>query len=270
MAPTEDSGNRGRARPWAGGRHRPRRPVGARPEHRRLRAATDPVPHRSSRVRRAAQTPRRARHAGGDTHPAAADRAARPRAPRPTAPPAAQAPRARRQRAAARAARPAGRRKRSRRSPGRRRRCCWTGGMMALRAGRRRRRRRTSSTSTSTATSTRSTSACEQRRASTDGPVNILVIGTDKRTGKGNERLRRRGQRRARRHHDPAARLQGPHERDRAEHPARHDHRHPRLPDEAGGRLDEGHPGRARASASTPASARTAGTPAAPCAPSRS
>ncbi len=53
-----------------------------------------------------------------------------------------------------------------------------------------------------------------------DKAINILLIGTDKRTGAGNEKLRRRGQRRPRRHHDPAARLQGPLERDRAEHPA--------------------------------------------------
>ena len=46
--------------------------------------------------------------------------------------------------------------------------------------------------------------------------VNILVIGTDKRTGKGNEGYGDSGQRRSRGHEHPAARLQGPYERDGA------------------------------------------------------
>ncbi len=54
---------------------------------------------------------------------------------------------------------------------------------------------------------------------SKDEAFNILIIGTDKHR-QGQRGLRRQGQRRARRHQHPAARLQGPYERDRVEHPA--------------------------------------------------
>lgn len=43
MAPTEDSSNRGRAQPWTGGRDRPRRPVGTEPADGQLRTATEPL-----------------------------------------------------------------------------------------------------------------------------------------------------------------------------------------------------------------------------------
>ena len=57
-----------------------------------------------------------------------------------------------------------------------------------LRAGRRRRARRTCTSRTSTATSTRPTSAARQRTASArTRPSTCCIIGTDKRTGKGNE-----------------------------------------------------------------------------------
>ena len=170
---------------------------------------------------------------------------------------------------AARRPRPgrAGGRKRKPKKSRRKKALMWTGGVMAFVAGRRRGGRRTSTTSTSTATSTPSTSATRATRtASARTPINILIIGTDKRTGKGNEGYGDKGSVGPRRHHDPVPRLQGPDQRDRAEHPARPDHRHPGLPDQAGpDGSDEGHPGHARTSASTPASARTAATPAAPC-----
>ena len=101
---------------------------------------------------------------------------------------------------------------------------------------------------------------------SKDRAINLLVIGTDKRTGAGNEELRRQGQRRPRRHHDPAARLQGPYERDRDEHPARHDRGRPGLPDRRRKTAPRRSSRARRTSASTRASARTAVPRAAPCA----
>ena len=236
MAPTEDSSNRERARPWAGGRDRPRGPVGVQP----AAPATT-----SCDWTTAAQSPPRVRP------PEPPRRAAAPRADAAAAagPPRSPHARCRGQRRAGGAApRGGGRRGGAAAASGssakssKKKVLLWTGGTLALRAGRRRRRL--------------------PLLQHFNGNINKVDVGDAGNggfkkdqagqhprhrhrhpQGQGQRGLRRHGQRRPRRHHVPLPRLQGPHQRHRAVHPARHDHRHPRLPDQAAGRLTKNIPG---------------------------
>ena len=233
MAPTEDSSNRGRAKPWTGGRDRPRRPVGLNPQtgNYELRldhpqAVAGPRTPRRPQLRRPPRRRARTAPSADRGRPGAACRASA--APggeraggrrRPREPPQAQAAEVAQEEG------PAVDRRR-----------------MALRA-RRRRGGGVSLYSTSTATSPVDVGDAGSGGFSKARPINILIIGTDKRTGAGNEGY---GDKDSVGHADTTIllpRLQGPHQRDRAVHPARPDHRHPGLPDEAAGRVDEVIPG---------------------------